>query len=365
MVSSVLRWAFVSCRPSFTIPNNLAVDFSGTLVHSYIGGECIVHLNRLDLNLLVALDALLTDQNVTRAAERVHISQPAMSGALQRLRAHLNDPLLEPAGHHRLTLTPRARRIAAPVKELLHEIQLTLSPQPEFVPATAEQDIRIAMSSYCAEVLGARLIAHLQQHAPKIKCRIYELAEDSLASVSNGDLDFCLSLGERSYLDPASQYLQLQAEAAFTDRFVIVAAAQNDHIGSSLTIDEYRMLPSVEVRFYGDTPSIIERALQSYGEPSNSIAVVSSFHLALATISGTSMVAIVPALLAECHGKALNLKWHDPAFKLPHLSEALIWHERNVADPSHVWFRQRVKLVAGELAEKSVGNVKSTRLTAV
>ena len=308
-----------------------------------------MHLNRIDLNLLVALDALLTDQNVTRAAERVHVSQPAMSGALQRLRGHLNDQLLEPAGHHRLTLTPRARRLAGPVKELLHRIQSTLSPQPEFDPLTAEQDVQIAMSSYCAEVLGSRLIADLQVYAPKIKCHIYELSENSLASVCNGDLDFCLTLSERSYFDLGSQYLQLQAEQAFSDRFVIVAASQNDRITGSLTLEQYRELPSVEIRFYGNALSIVERALQCYGQPSNSVAVVSSFHLALSAVSGTTLIAIVPALLAKAQAKSLNLKLYDAAFKLPAVSEALIWHERNVAEPSHVWFRQQVKSVAAGL----------------
>jgi LysR family nod box-dependent transcriptional activator len=269
-----------------------------------------MHLNRLDLNLLVALDALLTEQNVTRAAERMHVSQPAMSGSLQRLRVHLNDPLLESAGNHRLKLTPRGRCLAGPVKDLLTQIESTLSGQPDFDPSTAEREIHLAMSSYCAHVLGSRLIADIQQHAPKMKCRIHELAENSISGVSNGDFDFCITLAERSHLDPASQHMQLRAEAVFTDRFVVVAAAQNTEVAKSLSLEKYRQLPLVEVRVYGQFLSVPERVIACYDKPANTVAVVPSFHLALAAVSGSSLVAIVPALLAEALGKALDIKWY-------------------------------------------------------
>lgn len=308
-----------------------------------------MHLNRIDLNLLVALDALLTDQNVTRAAERIHISQPAMSGALQRLRTQLNDALLEPAGYHRMTLTPRARRIAAEVKELVHRIQSTLTPQPDFEPSNAALDIQVAMSSYCAQVIGTRLIAEMRHKAPKIRCRIYEQTENSLAGVTHGDLDFCLTVAQRSVMDPSNQFLQLRAQAVFADRFVIVADADNEEVKRSLTIDKYRLLPSIEVRFYGDVLSVVERALLSFGQSSNNVAIVSSFYLALAAVSRTSMVTIVPALLAQAVGEALNLKWYEPQFKLPELHEALLWHERNDAEPSHVWFREQVGLAAAKM----------------
>jgi LysR family transcriptional regulator, nod-box dependent transcriptional activator len=315
-----------------------------------------MHLNRLDLNLLVALDALLTEQNVTRAAERMHVSQPAMSGSLQRLRVHLNDPLLESAGNHRLKLTPRARRLVGPVKDLLTQIESTLSGQPDFDPSTAEQEIHLAMSSYCAHVLGSRLIADIRQHAPKMKCRIHEISEHSISGVSNGDFDFCITLAERSYLDPASQHMQLRAETVFTDRFVIAAAAQNTDVAQSLSLEKYRRLPLVEVRVYGHCLSVPERAIACYDKPANTVAVVPSFHLALAAVSGTSMVAIVPALLAEALAKALDIKWYEPDFRLPECCEALIWHERNAANCAHVWMRQRVKWVAASLARGERAN---------
>jgi DNA-binding transcriptional LysR family regulator len=324
-----------------------------------------VHLNRLDLNLLVALHALLIEQNVSRAAARLHLSQPAMSGSLQRLRAHLKDPLLEPAGNHRLKLTPRARRLVGPVQDLLSQIQSTLSGDPDFDPATAKQDVHIAMSSYCAHVLGSRLIADMHLHAPRMKCRLHELSRDSVESVTNGDLDFCISLSERAYLDPASRHMQLRAEATFRDRFVIVASSQNVDVSKSLTLETYRELPSVEVRLYDDVLSVPERILACYDKPVNVVAVVPGFHSALAAVSGSkSLVAIVPALLVEALGKALDLKSYEPAFGLPEVAETLIWHQRNESSAAHVWFRKRVRIVASSLAgEGQAGKREIARLS--
>jgi DNA-binding transcriptional LysR family regulator len=317
----------------------------------------------LDLNLLVALHALLVEQNVSRAAERLHVSQPAMSGSLQRLRTYLNDPLLESAGHHRLKLTPRARRLAGPVKDLLNQIQNTLSAQPDFDPSTAEQDMHIAMSDYCAHVFGCRLIADVVRIAPKIKIRVHSLTE--IAAVNNGDLDFCMTLPQRTYLDPCSQYMQVRAEPTFKDRFVIVAAAQNLEVTKSLTLDKYRALPSVEIRLIGDTLSIPERVLACYDKPANTVAVVSGFHLALAAVSGTSMVAIVPVMLAEALAESLDLKCYEPGFQLPELCETLIWHERNEAEAAYVWFRQRIKAVAASFTRESSNKREGARLSVI
>jgi DNA-binding transcriptional LysR family regulator len=206
------------------------------------------------------------------------------------------------------------------------------------------------MSNYCAHVLGSRLIAEVQQHAPKIKCRIHEISENSIGSVSNGDLDFCITLAERSYLDPASEHMELHAETTFTDHFVIVAASQNAEVAKSLSLEKFRRLPLVEIRIYGDVISVAERAIACYDKPANAVAVVSSFHIALATVSGTPMVAIVPSLLADALAKSLDLKWYEPEFRLPNCCETLLWHERNDNDPAHVWMRHCIKTAAATLA---------------
>lgn len=322
-----------------------------------------MHFNRLDLNLLVALDALLTEQNVTRAAERMHVSQPAMSGALQRLRQHLNDPLLQAVSHHRLQLTPRARRMAGPVKELLLRIHSTLSNEPEFDPVTTDRFFQVAMSSYCTQILGAPLVWDLQQKAPRVRCRFHELSADSLEKVANGEFDFCVTLSNRSFLDPASKYENLMAAEIFTDRFVLVASSSNRKIAGTLSFDEVRAMPSVEVRLFGDMRAISDRVLQRYDAPANSIAIVSSYLLALSLVSSSGLIAIVPETLARRHAVAYDLKIYQPDFHLPELVESVIWNASNDADPAHVWFRERL-LAAGKNVPANDAEVQPKKLRA-
>jgi DNA-binding transcriptional LysR family regulator len=310
-----------------------------------------MHLNRLNLNLLVALRALLIEKNVTQAANRLNVSQPAMSGSLRRLREYFDDPLLEPDGYNRLKLTPRARRLAGPVQDLLGQIESMVLGEPDFDPTQVERDVHIAMSSYCAHVFGSLLIADLRRHASGIICRIHEISASSIDAVANGDLDFCMTLAERSYLEAGSPHKQLVAMPAFTDNFVLVASSDNTAIRSALSLDDFRELPLVEVRIFGNAMSVADRAIACYDKPCNTAAIVFGYHAALAAVAGTSMVTIAPALLARALAQPLNLAWYDAAFALPACRETLIWHSRNDDDPVHTLIRQRAKTVARELAE--------------
>lgn len=120
-----------------------------------------MHLQRLDLNLLIALDALLTERNVTRAAERIYISQPGMSAALQKLRQHFSDPLLERIGRN-MELTARGRALADPVKTILTQIRELNDQCKSFDPSQAQRVFRISATTYVSELLAVPLIARLQ-----------------------------------------------------------------------------------------------------------------------------------------------------------------------------------------------------------
>jgi LysR family nod box-dependent transcriptional activator len=310
-----------------------------------------MHLNRLNLNLLVALRALLIEKNVTHAATRLNVSQPAMSGSLRRLREYFDDALLEPDGHNRLKLTPRARHLAGPVQNLLGLIEATLRGEPEFDPTSAERDIQIAMSSYCAHVFGSMLIEDLRKNAPGIVCHIQEISKSSIDAVANGDLDFCITLAERSYLEAGTLHRELVAAPAFLDCFVVVASSHNDMVREAMDLDTIRQLPLVEVRIFGNAMSVADRVIARYDKPCNTAAVVFGYHAAMAAVSGTSMVTVAPALLAKALSKSLDLAWYEPAFELPECRETLIWHARNGDDPVHSLIRQRVATVAERLGE--------------
>ncbi len=145
-------------------------------------------LRRIDLNLLVILDALLSEQHVTRAAERLHLSQPAVSHALARLRDLLGDPLLVRAGAS-LVPTPQALELMAPLAEALAQVQSLLAPNT-FDPATARRTFRLAMSDYGAAIVLPGLIRTLRREAPGIDLQISHASrEGMLEGVLNGDID--------------------------------------------------------------------------------------------------------------------------------------------------------------------------------
>ncbi len=145
-------------------------------------------LRRIDLNLLVILDALLSEQHVTRAAERVHLSQPAVSHALARLRDVLGDPLLVRQGGT-LVPTARALELAAPLAEALAQVQALLAPN-RFDPASAKRRFRVAMSDYSAAIFLPRLVRVLRREAPGIDLQIIQTSREGMVEgVLNGDLD--------------------------------------------------------------------------------------------------------------------------------------------------------------------------------
>src|ERR1700753_1546934 len=138
------------------------------------GDGVIMHLNRFDMNLLIALDALLREKNVTRAGERIYLSQSTMSGALQRLRDYFGDELLVRVGRE-LELTPRAQTLVDPVRDILLRVQAALESEPSFDPATAARRFSIVMSDYCFLTFLRPVIKRLQEEAPGITCRVEPL----------------------------------------------------------------------------------------------------------------------------------------------------------------------------------------------
>lgn len=214
-----------------------------------------MHFQGLNLNLLVSLDALLTERSVTRAAERVHVTQPAMSASLNQLRQHLGDALLQQVGRQ-LELTPRGRALAAPVKDLLVRIDTVLNAEPVFAPATTRRTFNIAMSGAMVELIGVRLIRHLMQSAPKVSVNIVDLATDSLRDVEEGRLDFCITMSERTVNSLVNVAETLSSEQLYSDSFVIVAALDNVAVHGETTYDDLCLMPYIELRMGGDLKSI-------------------------------------------------------------------------------------------------------------
>jgi len=315
-----------------------------------------MHFRGLDLNLLVSLDALLSEKNVTRAAERVHVSQPAMSAALQKLRIYLSDPLLDRVGRQ-FELTPRARALAGPVKEILLSVRTVLNAEQDFDPQTDTRTFRAAMSGYAAEMLAVPIIRYLSQHAP---------------GISLHELDFCITVVERAISDPTRSADILSTQQLFSDRFVLVAAEDNEAVSERLTYDDFCALPYIEVRFTGNFQSLPELVLDRLETRPRSQGWMPTPQSTMAAVSGSTAVAIVPARLFEAHRQVLRLKCAEPPIRLPEIHEICFWHSRNDTDPGHRWFgallrSTATKLLGGAPAEtpSSVGVIASNEIKLV
>ena len=191
----------------------------------------------LDLNLLVALDALLTHQNVTRAAEQLNLSQSALSGALARLREHFDDELVVPIGR-RMEPTPLARTLAGPLHEILLKTRTLVTTTPTFDPQTSNRRISIIASDYSTEILMLDLLADIACEAPGIKISLEEHTTETFERFNRGEINFRI-IPERFVFEGHPH------ERLFDDNYVCVAWKDNQQIGNQLTLEQYQTLQHV------------------------------------------------------------------------------------------------------------------------
>ena len=304
-----------------------------------------MHLDSFDLNLLVALDALLTEKHVTRAAEKLHVTQPAMSAALSRLRGYFDDQLLTKVGSN-LELTPRGQELVGEVRDLIFRIRTTLRAEPTFDPSSDEREMRLIMSDYAAMVYMPAVTRDLLVSAPGVHCVTEHLTTDALTRVDHGIADFCITLEQRDLFEHSSATESLSGELLFEDEFVVVMDAASAATLGTLTKDRFLELPYVEVRFTHTVFSLIDAAIRRQGLSLRSAAVIPSFTEAAGLIPGTDMVTIIPHQLAKLLAPTLGLAIEKAPIRLPLIRETLIWHKRNDADPAHAWFRSNLHKVA-------------------
>jgi DNA-binding transcriptional LysR family regulator len=307
-----------------------------------------MHFKDLDLNLLVALDAILSEKSVTRAAERVFVSQPAMSASLQKLRQHLEDPLLIRSGRT-WDLTPRARHLAGSVKDLLFRVHDLVDNEPTFDPLTAKRIYRIAMTGYCVEVFGVSLMRYLNRVAPNVSCQIDELSADVFSRVYEGQLDFCITLSERVMLDPAYAEDGSCEQHLFSDRFILVGDSRNPVLDDAIHYETFCNQAYVEVRFSRDIVGLAEQALRRHPKRPQTKATVPTFLGAMSMVANTRMLTIVPSRLVVLHGEYFGLRGVSLPLQLRDFDEMAFWHPRLDADPAHRWMRSAMDEAAAQM----------------
>jgi LysR family nod box-dependent transcriptional activator len=296
-----------------------------------------MHLDGLDLNLLVVLDALFSEKSVTRTGERIHLSQSATSGALARLREYFKDDLLVPVGRN-MVLTPLAEELARPLRDLLQQTETVIRRKPVFLPESSARRFRIVMSDYVAIVIMARALPEIQRQAPGIILQILPLRTGAL---EHGDVDLVILPEQILAKDHPSELL-------FEDEFVCIACAKNKLIKRSLSVSDYLSLSHVVVRFgeQQEVPSLEETYMGRLAQERRIEVVATGFTLLPQLILGTTRIATVQRRLAEFYASQMPLKIVKPPKQLPKLQEVMQWHAFRNSDPGLLWLRKTLKSFA-------------------
>jgi LysR family transcriptional regulator, nod-box dependent transcriptional activator len=306
-----------------------------------------MQFSHFDLNLLRSLDALLAERNVTRASERLFVTQQAMSGALRRLREHFANELLVRVGRQ-MELTPLARSLALPVREALLKAETALNTQPSFDPGTAKGTVRVAMSDYTSLVLLPRLMQILAAEAPNFTVRVEAYSDLSFRRLDSGDLDFCVTVSDRNLYRDYFPSDEIRAEPLFHDDFVCVVDRRHP-AATKMSLKAYRSAQHNVVRFGPGIRTLVERGWEQIGFDAHIAATAPSFATLIFMLRGTQLVATAQRRLAKALATPLQLRVLKCPIALEPLREDLMWHARNDEDPSHTYLRGAFRKAAERL----------------
>ena len=299
-----------------------------------------MRFNKLDLNLLVALDAMLTEASISRAAERLHMSQSAMSNALARLRDYFDDELLVQVGR-RMELTPRAELLRDAVHDVLLRVDTSIATQPEFLPAQSDRDFRIFISDFTLTTLMPHVLARAHAQAPGVRFSLQPQVEDPARALERGEVD--LLVMPVDYCSP-----QHPVENLFIENFSCVAWDRGRYAQAPLTFEQYAAAGHVSVQPSTTQPTSFEGwVVQRYGLTRRDEVTTYSFASAAGLVVGTDRIATVHSRLARHGSRHLPIVVHAPPLAFPEMKQAMQWHKYLDKDPGHRWFREGLRRLAG------------------
>lgn len=288
-------------------------------------------IRHLDLNLLKTLDALLDERSVTRAAERLALTQPAVSGMLTRLRESFADPLFVRA-QRGIVPTLRAQQLAGPIKQLLSEIESLLQPQA-FEPGSASMTVTLAATDYALRVVVVPFLGALRKLAPHIRVAVQPLDSPGLP------VQFDRGLVDMALVTPEDSGHSWHMERLFEERYVCVV--RDGHpltLEKTISLERFCALDHALVSTSGGAfRGVTDDALASLGRKRRVTVSVNSFLVLPEVLRVSDLIAVVPRRLAlHCQGLTLL----EPPLPIPGFSKTLVWHARTEGDPGQRWVRQ-------------------------
>jgi DNA-binding transcriptional LysR family regulator len=303
-----------------------------------------VDLRRIDLNLLVALEALLEERNVTRAAQRLGMSQPAASRALGRLRALFSDALLvDGAGGYMLSaraeeLRPHLRRTLASIGDMLEA--------SAFNPAAATGRIRLLMPDLQAAVLAPHLLARLAREAPSLDLEVAAPGTDGFAALEHGGADAMVALIDNA---PAG----IQRRRLYGEELVTLMRTQHPALARKLTLERFLALEHIVVSVTGSGPAPVDEALARMGQARRVKLRVPNFFAAVEIAARSDLVMTLPSSLARAAATIGRFVALPPPLDLGVFTMSLAWHARQQDASRHVWLRRAIVAAATEMSSGS------------
>ncbi|RTL15450.1 MAG: LysR family transcriptional regulator [Sphingomonadaceae bacterium] len=294
----------------------------------------------LDLGLLVTLEALLGERNVTRAARRLNLSQPALSARLARLREAFGDPLLIPA-QRGMVLTQRAVELRQPLHEALEGVRRVVADGAPFDPATMQATLVIAATDYQQYALLTRFSVALRTEAPRVRIAWRALDVLALATqLERGEVDLALASSDHA---PAA----MRQRQLYCEDYTVIARQGHPTVQGYVSMDVFCTLEHVVVSpqgggFSGPT----DAALEAVGRRRTVALSTSGFLIVPEVVSRSDMIALVPRRIAD--GWSDRVQVLDPPLTIPGFTIASVWHDRTTNHPAQRWLRERLTMLAAE-----------------
>ncbi len=291
-------------------------------------------LRNFDLNLLVALHTLITERSVSNTAKKLHLSQPATSAALKRLRVALGDRLLVRDGLH-MVLTPRAEELLAPLAAILSEIERTLTNPAPFDPANVERTMRIATNDYGAFILIPPLMQRLESIAPNINVEVWEIGRDAIAALKEGKIDLAIADGWT--------LRQCQCtEVLFSETFTCLARADHPRIQGVLTLDRYLAEEHILVSPRGRVVGHVDVVLARSGWERKVRLTLPHVLAVPAAVAATNGIVTIASRIAHQLAASYNLQILSPPIDINDFQVAMAWRSPLTNDPAIQWLRSEL-----------------------
>jgi DNA-binding transcriptional LysR family regulator len=293
-------------------------------------------ISDLDLNLLVAFEAILATRSVTAAAARLDISQPTMSYSLAKLRRVFDDPLFVRTSTG-LQPTPRALQLAEPVRRALEIVRSQVLKQTHFDPVKSTRTFTLSMSGVAGMHFLPRILQFLAREAPGVNLKTVALGRHELEdAMADGELD--LLIGFFPDLRKAGFYQQ----SLFHHRYVCMVRTGHPRVGTAITLKQYVSESHVVVRHGGRSYEVIERFLEKSGIVRRVVLETPHSTSVPFIIASSDLIAVLPISMAEAFADFPGLKTVSLPFSLPTVHIKQHWHERFQNDEENMWLRQRI-----------------------